>query len=99
MIFTEHLKTKKKISFISLQLIFSCYYCSIDLKRQSEYSGLCLGLSSLVTINPREKNTTGAAQLLRKSRYCAFGYCSHVFCGWIFRLGNFAQSTCNKHWV
>ena len=36
--------------FIFLSLIFSCYYCSVDLKRQSENSGLRLDMSGLVTI-------------------------------------------------
>ena len=38
----------QKISnFNFIKFIFSCYYCSIDLKRQSEHSGLCYYTSSL----------------------------------------------------
>ena len=40
---------KKKFHFISINF-FVCYNCSINLKRQSEHSGLCLDTSSLVTI-------------------------------------------------
>ena len=37
---------KKKFHFISINF-FVCYNCSINLKRQSEHSGLCLDTSSL----------------------------------------------------
>ena len=39
---------RKKINFTLLQLNFPCFYCSIDLKRQSEHSGLRPDTSSLV---------------------------------------------------
>ena len=39
MIFAKNLKLKKN-RFILLHLIFSCYYCSIDLKNQSEHPEL-----------------------------------------------------------
>ena len=39
---------EKKIFILFLHLIFKCYYCSINLKRQSEHSGLCPDTSSLV---------------------------------------------------
>ena len=40
---------KKSFHFILFQLIFLCYYCcSINLKRQSEHSGLRPDTSSLV---------------------------------------------------
>ena len=41
---------KKKNSFVLFNLIFLnvIYYCSINLKRQSEHSGLCTDTSSLV---------------------------------------------------
>ena len=42
MIFTKNLKLKK---------IVLCYYCSIDLKRQSEASGLRLDTCNLVLFN------------------------------------------------
>ena len=48
-VFTKNLKFKKSY-FIVLHLNFSCYYCSIDLKRQSEHSRLKLDTSSLVFI-------------------------------------------------
>ena len=38
----------KKILFYFLHLVFPSYYCSIDLKRQSELSGLRPDTSSLV---------------------------------------------------
>ena len=38
----------KKIHFILFQLIFLSYYCSINLKRQSEHSGLRPDPSSVV---------------------------------------------------
>ena len=37
----------KIFSFMLLHLVFSCYCCSIDLKRQSEHSELRLDTSSL----------------------------------------------------
>ena len=49
MLFTKSLKLKKNL-FISLRLIFSCYYCSIDLKKQLEHSGLCPDKSNLVVL-------------------------------------------------
>ena len=39
---------EKKFHFNFLHIVFLCYYCSIDLKRQSEFSGLRLDISSLV---------------------------------------------------
>ena len=42
------LVTKQNSILFFLHLIFSCYFCSIDFKRQSEYSGLCSDTSSLV---------------------------------------------------
>ena len=41
---------KKSQTFLFLHLNFSCYYCSIDLKRQSEHSGLRPDTSSLVQL-------------------------------------------------
>ena len=38
-----------KFNFISLHLNFPYYYCSIDLKKQSEHSGLLPDTSSLVS--------------------------------------------------
>ena len=40
---------EKKFHFILFHLIFLCYYCSINLKRQSEHSGLRPDTSSIVT--------------------------------------------------
>ena len=37
--------------FILLHLIFLSYYCPIDLKRQSQHSGLCPDMSSFAYIN------------------------------------------------
>ena len=37
-----------KFNLILLHLNFSCFYCSIDLKRQSEHSALRPDTSSLV---------------------------------------------------
>ena len=37
---------KKK--FFSLNIIFSCYYCSIDLKQQLEHAWFCPETSSLI---------------------------------------------------
>ena len=45
--FTKNLNLKKNYF---LHLIFSCYYCSADLKRQSEHLGPRHDLSSLVVI-------------------------------------------------
>ena len=39
----------KKFNFVLLHLIFPCYYCSKDLKRQSEHPSLCPVTSSLVS--------------------------------------------------
>ena len=36
------------IRFNFITFIFSCYFCSIDLKKQSKHSGLCPDTSSLV---------------------------------------------------
>ena len=47
MSFTKNLKLKKNHFYLS-HSIFSCYYCSIYLKRQSEHSGSCLDTNSLV---------------------------------------------------
>ena len=41
---------EKKIHFILLDLIFLCYYCSINLKRQLEHSRLRPDTSSLVSL-------------------------------------------------
>ena len=47
--FTKNLKFEQKnFIFYLLHLIFSCYYCSIDLKRQSEHSGTRPDTSSFV---------------------------------------------------
>ena len=49
MTFTKNLKfCFKKKSFYSILFNFLSYYCSIDLKRQSEQSGLHPDRSSLV---------------------------------------------------
>ena len=48
MIITKNLKIKKMFSYILVPLKLSCYFCSIDLKRQSEHSGLRPDTSSLV---------------------------------------------------
>ena len=48
--FAKNLKKEKNL-FYSLHLVFSYYYCSIDLKKQSEHSGLCPDASDLVYIN------------------------------------------------
>ena len=40
---------EKNFHFILFHLIFICYYCSINLKRQSEHSGLCPDASSFKT--------------------------------------------------
>ena len=48
MIFTKNLKKILQFFFIFLHLIFSFYFCFIDLKRQSEHSGLRPDTSSLV---------------------------------------------------
>ena len=37
-------------SFYFITINFSCYYCSIDLKRQSEHSGLRPDTSNLVRL-------------------------------------------------
>ena len=39
----------KKKNLFFLHLVFSCYYCFIDFKRQSEHSGLSPDTSNLVT--------------------------------------------------
>ena len=39
---------EKKMHFILLQIVFLGYYCSINLKRQPEHSGLRPDTSSLV---------------------------------------------------
>ena len=39
---------EKKIFFVLFHWFFKCYYCSINLKRQSEHSGLRPDTSSLV---------------------------------------------------
>ena len=49
MIFTKESRILEKTThFYSLHLIFSCYYCSIDLKRQSKNLGLRPDKNSLV---------------------------------------------------
>ena len=49
MIFKKNFKFKKKSSFYFISFIFFMYYCcSINLKRQSEHSGLRPDTSSLV---------------------------------------------------
>ena len=52
---------EKKFSFYFITFSFFCYYCTINLKRQSEHSGLRPDTSSLVffgisTFKVREKN-------------------------------------------
>ena len=63
MVFTKNLKIKKVVFFILhykkkiffiLHLIFCCDYCSTDLKKQSEHSGL----RSLVCIFIRKLDST-----------------------------------------
>ena len=50
MIFAKNLKLKKNSFYFSyIQFFFSYYCCSIDLKRQSEHSGLRPDTSSLVS--------------------------------------------------
>ena len=41
---------EKKIDFVLFHWFFKCFYCSINLKRQSEHSGLRFDTSSLVVI-------------------------------------------------
>ena len=41
-------KFKTFFYFVLLHFIFKCYYCSINLKRQSEHSEFCPDTSSLV---------------------------------------------------
>ena len=44
-------KAKQNLSFnFIFNTFFKSYYCSINLKRQSEHSGLCPDTSSLVSI-------------------------------------------------
>ena len=53
------LDLKKKIFFFAFYffyIFFPCYYCSLDLKRQSKYSGFCPHLSSLVLCSDRNAN-------------------------------------------
>ena len=49
MIFTKNLKFKI-LFFILLHLIFSRYYCSIDLRSQSKFSEVCPDTSSFVML-------------------------------------------------
>ena len=58
MIFIKNFKFwKKKISFYFISFNFLCYYCcSINLKRQSEHSGLRPDSSSLVIIYDNEQS-------------------------------------------
>ena len=49
MIFAKNLRLKKLV-FILLHLTFSCYYCSIDLARFPEHSGLYPDTNSLVLL-------------------------------------------------
>ena len=53
---------KKKFHFNSLHLIFPCYYCSINLKRQSQHSGLRPDTSSLVDFR---NNLVGIIHLVK----------------------------------
>ena len=46
-----------KKSFLMIHLIFSSHYCSIDLKRQSEHSGLRPDTSSLVQLQDQQTNS------------------------------------------
>ena len=55
--------------FISLNLIFLCYYCSIDLKRQSEHSGLHLKTSSLVRFWCRKKRNFFVKTFPKSAQY------------------------------
>ena len=48
--FSQKISIIKKIEFNFLRLSFSCYYCSIDLTRRSEHSGLRPETSSFVLI-------------------------------------------------
>ena len=49
MIFIEKFSNfRKTFHFVLFHLIFPCYYCSINVKRQSELSGLSPDTSSLV---------------------------------------------------
>ena len=45
-----HIFEKKKFFLFYFIEFFKCYYCSINLKRQSEYSGLRPDTSSLVSL-------------------------------------------------
>ena len=49
LILKNQILEKKKILFVVTHLIF-CYYCSINIKRRSEHSGLRPDTSSLVCI-------------------------------------------------
>ena len=57
--------------FLLLHLIFSCYYCSIDLKTLSKHSGRRPGTSSLVEVcvrpNVRKIGIYSGLSLLQKS--------------------------------
>ena len=54
MIFIKNFKfKKKKIHYVLFDWFFKYYYCSINLKRQSEPSGLRPDTSSLVHIHNR----------------------------------------------
>ena len=57
MFFTKNLRFRKKIVFL-LDLFFSWYYCSIDLKRQLEHSEFPLDTSSLVFFFTNNGSTT-----------------------------------------
>ena len=48
MFFTKNLKFYLSFQFNLLHLIFSFYFCSIELKRQSELSGIHSDTSSFV---------------------------------------------------
>ena len=52
MIFLKNFKSfrKQNVHFVFIHLIFKCYFCSMNLKRQSEHSGLRPDASSLVPI-------------------------------------------------
>ena len=66
MIFIKNFKLKKKIHFILFHLFFFMFYCcSINLKRQSEHSGLRPGMSSLVCFKLEQDNDIFVVKVAR----------------------------------
>ena len=61
----------KKKRFFFLHSIFSCYYCSRDLKRLSKHSGLCPDMSSLVVIKLGLMVVIFELKYLEKKVHCA----------------------------